>query len=77
MIITSHEKFEVGRIYNGKDVGRPFEYHGIKHTDYVFYIIREATVEEYRESLLLEEKELIEQGMHFEEWEYFYKISVD
>jgi len=77
MIITSHEKLDIGKIYTYGNIGRAFEYHGKHLYDYSFMVMREATVEEYRDSLTKEEKVLVQEGMEFDEYEFFYEISVD
>jgi hypothetical protein len=73
MIITSHIKLNAGQIYNQDDCKTTFEYLGDIHREYTFLVIRETTVEEYRNDI----KEHENLDLIFDEYEYFYEVSMD
>lgn len=75
MIITSLFKLTPGKIYNEKDLKMPFELDENKHETYTFLVIREATLEEYRDEI--EEMYDAETVLRVMNYDYFYEISMD
>lgn len=75
MIITSMEKLEIGKIYTQEELQSPFETPEGIHQCYAFLVIREATLEEYREELNKTYPKII--AKQIVNYNYFYQIHSD
>lgn len=74
MIITTPFELKSGQIYTEKDLsGSKFEYLGNDYWAYRFYVIRQATLEEYREYV----KTIYEFPDDIMNKGFYYEISMD
>jgi len=74
MIITSTKKLEAGKIYTEKELQCTFIYKEVEYEKYAFFVLREATEEEFRiyvkEIYPINPEDVISR-------KFFYQISMD
>lgn len=75
MIITSMKKLEPNKVYTEKDFNLPFEMKEVMYSQYRFLVIRECSLEEYRDHLNeTYSKDLVGRILNYE---FFYEIHAD